>query len=138
MIWFLSELAIFQCLLSDVGYVPTPNVHSDVWDHVESYIIYMLLTCKLEITFTFSLKLIISIFGTVTTVSFTFSNSHFFSGQSQHAFSSLIVLYLWLGARRPTVVLLCCRVVLLVYCCAGVLSCWCIVRCTYLIYLNTK
>ncbi len=29
-------------------------------------------------------------------------NSHFFSGQSRHASSSLIVLYLWLGARRPT------------------------------------
>ncbi len=27
--------------------------------------------------------------------------SHFFSGQSRHASSSSIVLYLWLGARRP-------------------------------------
>jgi hypothetical protein len=38
------------------------------------------------------------LFGTATTPSITFSNSHFFSGQSQHASSSLIVLYLWLGA----------------------------------------
>ncbi len=49
-----------QLLLSGVGYVPTPNVHSDVWNCVESYTMYMLLTCRLKITFTFSLKLIIS------------------------------------------------------------------------------
>jgi hypothetical protein len=49
-----------QLLLSGVGYVPTPNVHLDVWDCVESYMIYMLLTCRLKITFTLSLKLIIS------------------------------------------------------------------------------
>ncbi len=40
-----------QLLLSDVGYVPTPNVHSDVWDRVESYTVYMLLACRLKITF---------------------------------------------------------------------------------------
>jgi hypothetical protein len=50
-----------QLLLSDVGYVPTLNVHSDEWDRVESYTICMLLACRLKITFTFSLKLIISI-----------------------------------------------------------------------------
>ncbi len=33
---------------------------------------------------------------------FTFCNSHFYSGQSWHASSPSIVLYLWLGARRPT------------------------------------
>ncbi len=49
-----------QLLLSDIGYVPTTNVHSDVWDCVESYTICMLLACRLKITFTFSLKLIIS------------------------------------------------------------------------------
>ncbi len=49
-----------QLLLSGVGYVPTPNVHSNVWNRVESYTTYMLLTCRLKITFTFSLKLIIS------------------------------------------------------------------------------
>ncbi len=32
-----------QLLLSGVGYVPTPNVHSDAWNCVESYMIYMLL-----------------------------------------------------------------------------------------------
>jgi hypothetical protein len=41
------------------------------------------------------------LFGTTITQSFTFSTSHFFSGQSRHASSSSIVLYLWLGARRP-------------------------------------
>ncbi len=47
-----------QLLLSGVGYVPTPNVHSDVWNSVESYMIYMLLACRLKITFTLSLRLI--------------------------------------------------------------------------------
>ncbi len=42
------------------------------------------------------------LFGTTTTPSVTFSNSHFFSGQNWHASSPSIVLYLWLGARRPT------------------------------------
>ncbi len=42
------------------------------------------------------------LFGTTTTQSFTFSNSHFFSGQSRHTSSSSIVLCLWLGARRLT------------------------------------
>ncbi len=49
-----------QPLLSGVGYMPTPNVHSDVWNCIESYTIYMLLACRLKITFTFNLKLIIS------------------------------------------------------------------------------
>jgi hypothetical protein len=42
------------------------------------------------------------LFGTTITPSFFSSNSHFFSGQSWHASSSSLVLYLWLGARRPT------------------------------------
>jgi hypothetical protein len=42
------------------------------------------------------------LFGTTATPSITFSNSHFFSGQSRHTSSPFIVLYLWLGARRPT------------------------------------
>ncbi len=42
------------------------------------------------------------LFGTTTTPSITFSNSHFFSGQSQHTSSPSILLYLWLGVRRPT------------------------------------
>jgi hypothetical protein len=41
------------------------------------------------------------LFCTTTTPSNTFSNSHFFSGQSWHASSPSIVLYLWLGARMP-------------------------------------
>ncbi len=41
------------------------------------------------------------LFGTTTTPYNTFFNSHFFSGQSQHTSSPSIVLYLWLGARRP-------------------------------------
>ncbi len=49
-----------QFLLSGVGYVPTLNVYSDVWDGVEFYTVYMLLACRLKITFTFSLMLIIS------------------------------------------------------------------------------
>jgi hypothetical protein len=40
--------------------MPTPNVRLDAWDCVESYTIYMLLACRLKITITFSLKLIIS------------------------------------------------------------------------------
>jgi hypothetical protein len=42
------------------------------------------------------------LFGTTATQSFTFSTSHFFSGQSWHTSSSSIVLYLWLGDRRLT------------------------------------
>ncbi len=49
-----------QLLLSGVGYVPTPNVHPDVWDCVESNMIHILLAHRLKITFTFSLKLMIS------------------------------------------------------------------------------
>jgi hypothetical protein len=40
--------------------MPTPNVCSDIWDCVESYAIHMFLTCRLKITFTSNLKLIIS------------------------------------------------------------------------------
>jgi hypothetical protein len=47
--------------LSGVGHVPTPNVHSDIWDRVESYGICMLLACRLKITFTSYFKLIISV-----------------------------------------------------------------------------
>jgi hypothetical protein len=60
MIWILSGIGMCQLLLSGIGYVPTPNVHLDVWNHVESYTMYMLLACRLKITFTFRVKLIIS------------------------------------------------------------------------------
>ncbi len=41
--------------------MPTPNVRSDVWNHVESYTILMLLGCRLKIIPTSNLKLIISL-----------------------------------------------------------------------------
>jgi hypothetical protein len=47
-------------LPSGVGDVPTPNVRLDVWDHVESYMISMLLVCRLKIILSSNLKLIIS------------------------------------------------------------------------------
>jgi hypothetical protein len=47
--FFLS----WQCM-------PTPNVRSDIWNCVESYVIHMFLACRLKITFTSNLKLIIS------------------------------------------------------------------------------
>jgi hypothetical protein len=50
MMWFLSG----------IGNVPTPNVPSDVWDCVESYMIHMLLVCRLKIIATSNLKLIVS------------------------------------------------------------------------------
>ncbi len=46
--------------LSGVGNVPTPNMHSYIWDCVESYAIYMVLSCRLKIIPTSNLKLIIS------------------------------------------------------------------------------
>jgi hypothetical protein len=47
-------------LPSCVGNVPTPNVCSDVWDCVESYMIPMLLAWRLKIISSPNLKLIIS------------------------------------------------------------------------------
>jgi hypothetical protein len=46
--------------LSGVGHVPTPNVCSDIWDWVESYVTCMLIARRLKITYTSNLKLIIS------------------------------------------------------------------------------
>jgi hypothetical protein len=39
--------------------VPTPNMHPDIRDHVESYAIHMILPCRLRITFKPKTKLII-------------------------------------------------------------------------------
>jgi hypothetical protein len=50
MMWFLSV----------IGNVPTPNVHLDIWDCIESYAIHMLLACRLKIIPTSNPKLIIS------------------------------------------------------------------------------
>jgi hypothetical protein len=81
-----------QLLLSDIGYVPTPNVYLGVWDCVESYTICMLLACRPKITFTFSLKLIIS-----------------FLIQIQHLLlPSLIVTSSQVRVGTPLPLLLCC------------------------------
>ncbi len=58
MMWFLSG----------VSKVPTPNVRLDVWDCVESYMIRMLLGCRLKIIPTSNLKLIIFLFGITTSI----------------------------------------------------------------------
>ena len=50
MMWFLCG----------IGNVPTPSVRPDIWDHVESYRILMLLVCRLKIIPTSNLKLITS------------------------------------------------------------------------------
>jgi hypothetical protein len=47
-------------LPSGVSNVPTPNVRSNVWDHVESYTICMLLAYRLKIISSPNLQLIIS------------------------------------------------------------------------------
>ncbi len=47
--------------LSDVGNAPTLNVRSDIFNCVESYVVHMLLACRLKIIPTSSLKLIISV-----------------------------------------------------------------------------
>jgi hypothetical protein len=52
--------AMLSTLLSSVSRVPMPNVQSDVWDHVQSYTICMLLVCRLKLIPTSDLKLIIS------------------------------------------------------------------------------
>ncbi len=85
-------MAMCQLLLSGVGYVPTPNVHLDVWDRVESYTIYMLLACRLKITFTFSLEIIIT-----------------FLVQPQHLLlPSLIITFFQVRVGTPLSLLLCC------------------------------
>jgi hypothetical protein len=45
--------------LSQLSSVPTPNMHLDIRDHVESYAIHMILTHRLRITFKPKTKLII-------------------------------------------------------------------------------
>ncbi len=75
----VSNLTLILYVDSGTGYcifpswicVSTQNVHSDIWDCVESYVIHMILVCRLRITFTsIKVKLIISFFGTTTTPSF--------------------------------------------------------------------
>ncbi len=50
-----------QLLLSGVGYVPTPNVHLDVWDRVGSYTICTTPCTQTKVHFQIESKLIISI-----------------------------------------------------------------------------
>ncbi len=72
--------------------VSTSNTHSEIWDGVESYAIHMFLACRLKITFTSNLKLIIS-----------------FLVQLQHLlFPSLIVTSSQVRAGTPLPLLLCC------------------------------
>jgi hypothetical protein len=75
-----------------------------IWDCVGFYMIHTFLDPLVESQFRIISQSYNFLFGTTTTQSFTFSTSHFFSGQSWHASSSSIMLYLWLGARRPTAV----------------------------------
>jgi hypothetical protein len=78
-------------LLSGVGHVPAaPNVGSDIWDCVESYVIRMLLTCRLKITVTSSLKLIISFLVSIYYYLLPSLNSH----SSPVRFGMLLFLFL--------------------------------------------
>ncbi len=80
---------------------PPQSFERSIWDRVGFYTIHTFLDPSVESQFRIISKSYNFLFGTTTTQSFTFSTSHFFSGQSWHASSSSIVLYLWLGARRP-------------------------------------
>jgi hypothetical protein len=100
MIWFLSG----------VGGVPTPTFWHWLGANSKCMLKYMGLCrilCnthvrRLKFIPTFSLKLIISFLVYKTQFFITLSNIHSFSGQSWHASSSLIVLYLLFGAERAT------------------------------------
>jgi hypothetical protein len=81
---------------------PPQSFERSIWDHVGFYTIHTFLGPSVESQFRIISKSYNCLFGTTTTQSVTFFTSHFFSGQSRHASSSSIVLYLWLGARRPT------------------------------------
>jgi hypothetical protein len=87
--WLLSQL---------VRWATSVFEHS-IWDCVGFYRIHTFLDPSVESQFRIISKSHNFLFGTTT---ITFSNSHFFSGKSWHTSSPSIVLYLWLGARRPT------------------------------------
>jgi hypothetical protein len=89
--------------LSWLGGPPQSFEHS-IWDCVGFYMIHTFLDLSVESQFRIISKSYNFLFGTTTTQPYTFSTSLFFSGQSRHASSSSIMLYLWLGARRPTAV----------------------------------
>ncbi len=82
---------------------PPQSFERSIWDCVGLYTIHTFLDPLVESKFRIISKSYNFLFGTTTTTpSITFSNILFFSGQSQHASSPSIILYLWLGARRPT------------------------------------
>ncbi len=81
---------------------PPQSFERSIWDCLGFYTIHTFLDPSVESQFRIISKSYNFLFGTTTTQPFTFSTSHFFSGQGWHASSSSIVLYLWLGARRPT------------------------------------
>jgi hypothetical protein len=81
---------------------PPQSFERSIWDSVGFYTIHTFLDPSVDSKFRIISKSSNFLFGTTTTPSITFSNSHFFSGQSQHASFPSIMLYLWLGARRST------------------------------------
>jgi hypothetical protein len=88
--WLLSELAMcanFKCTL---GYMGSCRILCDT--HVPCL--------QAKDHFQIESKLIISFLEQLQPN--LLPSLHFFSGQSRHASSSSIVLYLWLGARMPT------------------------------------
>ncbi len=68
--------------------VPTPNVHSDIWDCVESYAIHMFLARRQKITFTSNLKLIIFSFH------FWYHNHDYSLSRTRNTWSQLGTLIL--------------------------------------------
>ena len=99
---YVNSHIVCGFFLSWLGGPPQSFEHS-IWDRVGFYIIHTFLDPLVESQLRiFSKSSNNFLFGTTITPSFFSSNSHFFSGQSQHASSLSIVLYLWLGARRPT------------------------------------
>jgi hypothetical protein len=127
---YINSHIVCDFFLSWLG-GPPQSFERSIWDSVGFYMIHTFLDPSVESQFRFISKSYNFLFVTTTTPSITFSNSHFFSGQSQHASFPSILLYLWLGARRPTaqswpeglrhVVFWC--IVVLVYCSVGILSC---------------
>ncbi len=85
--------------LSGIGHVLTPNVCSDIWDHVESHAIHILLAHRPKITFTSNLKLIIS-FSVLLILVLSFFKLLSIVASKQHAHLTLhTVLRL---ANRPS------------------------------------
>ncbi len=98
---YVNSRIVCGFFLSWWGGPPQSCEHS-IWDCVGFYTMHTFLDLSVERQFRIIFKSYNFLFGTTTTPSITFSISHFFSGQSWHASSSSIVLYLWLGAKRLT------------------------------------